>query len=83
MQVDFRYKMAKAIEQLFIQEYEYVLQDESSLDTKWLYVYRAHGIAGVIIRWIEEAFPESPEYMSRQILELMLTAAKVFYVKDI
>lgn len=82
IRVDFRYQMAKAIEQLFIDEYEYELDKGTVLNPKWLYIYRAHGISGVIIRWIEEDFSDSPEYMSKQIVELMLVSTKVFYVKD-
>ncbi|RDW20302.1 TetR family transcriptional regulator [Oceanobacillus arenosus] len=81
IRVDFRYKMAKAIEELFITEYEYELEEGSTLDPKWLYIYRSHGIAGLIIRWIEEGFSASPEYMAKQIVELMTTSTKVFTVK--
>ncbi|WP_368976687.1 TetR-like C-terminal domain-containing protein [Caldifermentibacillus hisashii] len=35
------------------------------LDTKWLYIFRSHGIAGMIIRWIEEDFSTPPEYMAK------------------
>lgn len=81
IKVDFRYKMAKAIEKLFIEEYQYELEADSSLNLKWLYVYRSHGIAGLIIRWIEEGFQESTEYMSEQVIELMITATDAFQVK--
>lgn len=82
IQVDFRFQMAKAIEQLFIFEYEYELHDEIVLDTKWLYTYRAYGLTGLIIRWVEEDFSDSPEHMTVQTLKLMTTATKVFYVKN-
>ncbi|WP_010095184.1 TetR/AcrR family transcriptional regulator [Ornithinibacillus scapharcae] len=81
IQVDFRFQMAKAIEELFIAEYEYELAEDSELDQKWLYIYRAHGVAGLIIRWIEEDCSTPPEYMSKQIIELMMTSTEVFYVK--
>lgn len=80
IQIDFRHKIAKAIEELFIAEYEYELE-ESHLDLKLLYIYRSHGIAGIIIRWIEDGFQESPEYMSEQIVALMVTSTKVFHIK--
>ncbi|KKI88409.1 transcriptional regulator [Bacillus sp. SA1-12] len=80
--VDFRYKMAKAIEVIFIEEYDYELEEGSQLNPKWLYIYRAHGIAGLIIRWIEEDFPSSPQYMAKQIVELMLISTEVFNVRD-
>ncbi|MBB3125665.1 AcrR family transcriptional regulator [Paenibacillus rhizosphaerae] len=82
IRADFRYRMAKAIEQLFIAEYDYEFSSATELDPKWLYIFRAHGIAGLVIRWIEEDFPESPEYMAKQIVELMLTSTEVFYVKN-
>lgn len=82
IRVDFRYQMAKAIEELFIAEYDYALKEGTILDQKWLYIYRAHGVAGLIIRWIEEGFSEEPEYMSKQIIELMVTSTEGFYVKD-
>lgn len=81
IRVDFRYRMAKAIEELFIMEYVYELDEGTHVDPKWLYIFRAHGIAGFIIRWIEEGFKESPDYMSEQIVELMLVSTKTFYVK--
>lgn len=81
IQVDFRFQMAKAIEQMFISEYEYELDDEASLDIKWLYTYRAYVLTGLILRWIEEAFPDSPEHMTEQTLKIMTTATKVFYIK--
>ncbi|RLL44858.1 TetR family transcriptional regulator [Oceanobacillus piezotolerans] len=82
IRVDFRYQMAKAIEELFIAEYNYVMSEGTILDPKWLYIYRAHGVAGLIIRWIEEDFSEEPEYMAKQIIELMVTSTDGFYVKD-
>ncbi|WP_138418725.1 TetR/AcrR family transcriptional regulator [Aquibacillus sediminis] len=81
IQANFRFQIAKAIEKLFIEEYEYELDENIDIDTKWLYTYRAHGIAGLIIRWIEEDFPTTPEYMTEQTLKLMTTATKAFYVK--
>ncbi|MFD1851534.1 TetR/AcrR family transcriptional regulator [Oceanobacillus bengalensis] len=81
IRVDFRYQIAKAIEALFLMEYEYELEEGTILNPKWLYVYRAHGIAGVIIRWMEEDFQADPAYMSEQIVELMLTSTEVFNVK--
>jgi AcrR family transcriptional regulator len=80
IRVDFRYQIAKAIEKLFIQEYEYEFTEGSHVNPKWFYVYRAHGIAGLIIRWMEEGFPDSPTYMAEQIVELMVTSTEVFYV---
>ncbi|WP_085992975.1 TetR/AcrR family transcriptional regulator [Oceanobacillus senegalensis] len=82
IRVDFRHQMARAIEDLFITEYRYELEEGTQLNPKWLYIYRAHGVAGLIIRWIEEDFSTSPEYMSKQIVELMVTATEVFYVKE-
>lgn len=82
IRVDFRHQMAKAIEDLFILEYDYQLKKDTIIDSKWLYIYRAHGVAGLIIRWIEEDFKEDPIYMSRQIIELMVTSTDGFYVKD-
>ncbi|PZX07296.1 TetR family transcriptional regulator [Psychrobacillus insolitus] len=80
IQVDFCYQMAKSIEQLFLTEYEYVL-DSKILDIKWLYIYRSHGLAGMIIRWIEDDFQESSKFMSQQVVELMLISTPLFYVK--
>lgn len=80
IRIDFRHKMAKSIEELFIAEYEYELE-ESNLDVKLLYIFRSHGIAGIIIRWIEDGFLASPEYMSEQIVALMVTSTKVFHHK--
>ena len=81
IRVDFRYQMAKAIEELFIAEYDYELAEGTILNPKWLYIYRAHGVTGLIIRWIEEDFSEEPEYMSQQIIELMVTSTSGFHVK--
>ena len=81
IRIDFRYKIAKTIEELFIAEYEYELEEENSLDLKLLYIYRSHGIAGIIIRWIEDGFLETPEYMSEQIVALMITSTKIFHIK--
>jgi AcrR family transcriptional regulator len=81
IRVDFRYQMAIALEEMFIEEYEYVIEDGVSVDTKWLYIYRAHGIAGLIIRWIEEDFSATPTYMAQQTLKLMTTSTRFFNVK--
>lgn len=78
---DFRHLMASAIEELFIAEYDYKLPADSMLEPKWLYVYRAHGLAGLIIRWIEEDFPDPPLQMAKQVVELMLVSTAVFEVK--
>ncbi|MET3699665.1 TetR family transcriptional regulator [Bacillus oleivorans] len=82
IRVDFRFQMANAIEELFIAEYEYELPEGTQLNPKWFYIYRAHGIAGVIIRWIEEDFRTPSDYMAKQIVELMVTSTDVFHVKD-
>ncbi|MBO0993424.1 TetR/AcrR family transcriptional regulator [Bacillus sp. SD088] len=82
LQVDFRYQMAKAIEELFIEGYQYEIKEETQLDPKWLYIYRSHGIAGLVIRWIEDGFSPSSYYMSEQIIELMLIKTEVFQVKN-
>lgn len=82
VQIGFYSKMATSIEQLFIQEYEYEFQRNSRINPSWLFIFRAHGIAGVIKRWIEEGCIESPQYLAVQIVELMLTSTEVFYVKD-
>ncbi|WP_047985522.1 TetR/AcrR family transcriptional regulator [Ornithinibacillus californiensis] len=82
IRVDFRFQIAKAIEEMFNREYDYEIEGDSYIDTKWLYIFRAHGIAGLIIRWIEEDFPDSPDYMSEQTLNFMTTATKVFHVKN-
>ena len=82
IRVDFRFQLANAIEELFIKEYQYELPKGTQLNPKWLYIYRAHGIAGVIIRWIEEDFRTPPEYMAKQIVELMVTSTEVFYMKE-
>ena len=81
IRIDFRYQLAKAIEKLFIEEYQYELEEANTLEPKWLYVYRAHGVAAVILRWIEDGYKESPLYMAEQILALMVTATDVFNVK--
>ena len=81
IQVDFRYQMAVAIERLFIEEYEYKISSKT-LDTKWLYIYRSHGIAGMIIRWIEEDFQTPNSEMAKQVIELMIVSTKVFRVKE-
>lgn len=80
IQIDFRHQIAEAIEELFITEYEYELPQESSLEPKWLYVYRASGIAGLIIRWIEDDFQEPPLKMAKQVVELMIVSTAVFKV---
>lgn len=82
IQVDFRYQMARVIEDLFVAEYDYELEEGSVIDPKWLYIYRAHGVAGLLIRWIEEDFPTTPQYMNTQIVELMLISTEVFHVKE-
>lgn len=82
IQIDFRHRIAEAIEELFLTEYDYELPKESSLEPKWLYVYRAHGIAGLIIRWIEDDFLETPLKMAKQVVELMIVSTAVFKVKN-
>jgi len=79
--VDFRYRLARAIEDLFVAEYDYELAHHAKIDPKWLYIYRAHGVAGLLIRWIEEDFTTSPQYMNEQIIELMLLSTEVFHIK--
>ncbi|BAC15140.1 transcriptional regulator (tetR-family) [Oceanobacillus iheyensis HTE831] len=83
IRVDFRFQLAKAIEDLFIQEYEYEILSDSNenINIKWFYIYRAHGIAGFIIRWIEDDFPHSPSYMAKQIVELMVSSTAIFHQK--
>ncbi|WP_273716922.1 TetR/AcrR family transcriptional regulator [Alkalihalobacillus pseudalcaliphilus] len=80
--INFRYRLAKAIEDLFIQEYDYRIDEEYNVSLTWLYIYRAHGIAGLIIRWIEENFPTSTNFMSEQVIELMLVSTPSFIKKD-
>lgn len=42
-----------------------------------------HGIAGFIIGWIEEDFPNTPTYMAEQTVELMTVSTEVFHRKGI
>ena len=82
IQVDIRHKMGVAIEQLFIQQYEYELTS-SEIDTKWLHIYRAHGLAAIIIRWIEEDFSTPAHEMAKQVLELLTLVTFKFKPKSI
>jgi len=81
VQTDFRHQMVRYIERLFVEEYEYELDEGMTVNPKWLYIYRAHGVAGLVIRWIEDDFPDSPQYMNEQIVALMLSSPEVFRVK--
>lgn len=82
IQVDFRYRMANAIEQLFKEEYQYDENEIKGVDIHLFYTYRAHGIVGIIIHWIEDNYPQTIEYMSRQIIQLMMVSTHQFWVKD-
>lgn len=81
LQVDIRYKIASAIEQLFIEQYEYELSTKD-VDVKWLYIYRAHGLSGMIIRWIEEDFATPAHVMAEQVLKLMTVTTYKFTVTE-
>jgi len=65
IRVDFRHQLAKTIEELFIKEYQFDIPKQLHLENSWLYVYRAHGVAAVIIRWLENGCVESPLEMSK------------------
>jgi len=80
--VDFRHKLAKTIEDLFIKEYNFEISEMLHLKSSWLYVYRAHGVAAVMIRWLENGCMESPLEMSNQILLLMVTDTSTFINKN-
>lgn len=82
IQVDMRHQIGLAIEELFIQQYEYELTS-SNVDIKWLYVYRAHGLAAMIIRWIEEDFSTPAQEMAEQVLQLMTLVTYTFKPKVI
>mgnify|MGYP003499196760 FL=1 len=81
LQVDIRHKIASAIENLFIEQYEYELST-SDIDVKWLYIYRAHGLSGMIIRWIEEDFSTPAHVMAEQVLKLMTVTTYKFTVTE-
>lgn len=83
IRVDFRHQLAKTIEELFINEYQYEIPEILHLESSWLYVYRAHGVAAVMIRWLENGCVESPTEMSRQILLLMVTGTSTFINKNV
>lgn len=80
--VDFRHQLAKTIEDLFIKEYNFETSEMLHLKSSWLYVYRAHGVAAVMIRWLENGCVESPLEMSNQILLLMVTDTSTFINKN-
>ena len=80
--VDFRHQLAKTIEDLFMKEYNFEISEMLHLKSSWLYVYRAHGVAAVMIRWLENGCVESPLEMSNQILLLMVTDASTFINKN-
>jgi len=82
IRVDFRHQLAKTIEELFIKEYQFEIPEQLHLDSSWLYVYRAHGVAAVMIRWLENGCVESPMEMSKQILLLMITGTSTFINKN-
>lgn len=80
LQVDIRHQIATAIEKLFIQQYEYALAS-TEVDVKWLYIYRAHGLADMMIKWIEEDFSTPSHIMAEQVLQLMTLVTYEFHVK--
>ena len=80
--VDFRHQLAKTIEDLFMKEYNFEISEMLHLKSSWLYVYRAHGVAAVMIRWLENGCVESPLEMSNQILLLMVTDTSTFINKN-
>lgn len=82
IKVDFRHKIASAIETHFIEAYDYELPEDTTIDLNSLYIFRAYGVAGLIIRWIEEDFPTAPEFMSEQVVQLMVVSTDVFHVKN-
>lgn len=82
IRADFRHQLAKTIEELFIKEYHFEIPEQLHLDSSWLYVYRAHGVAAVMIRWLENGCVESPMEMSKQILLLMITGTSTFINKN-
>jgi AcrR family transcriptional regulator len=83
IRVDFRHQLAKTIEELFIKEYQFEIPEQLQLDSSWLYVYKAHGVAAVMIRWLENGCIEKPEEMSKQILLLMVTSTSTFINKNL
>ena len=81
LQIDIRHQIAVAIERLFVQQYEYELPT-TDVDVKWLYIYRAHGLAGMIIHWIEEDFSTPSIVMAEQVLQLMTVVTYKFKVSS-
>ena len=83
IRVDFRHQLAKTIEELFIKEYQFEIPEQLHLESSWLNVYRAHGVAAVMIRWLENGCVETPLEMSKQILLLMITDTSTFINKNL
>lgn len=80
IQVDMRHQIAVAIEKLMIDEYDFEISS-TTFDINWLYLYRAHGLAAIFIRWIEEDFSTPAEIMSEQVLQLLTLDTHTFKTK--
>ena len=67
--IDFRDKLTNKIINLTVEDFEIESNeiDEEKVDDNLLMQYSAYGLAGLILDWVKEDFPISPEEFSKEL----------------
>lgn len=79
---DFREKMVKRLDQLFRDEFEFIITDiDPEIDINLFSTYRIQGIIGLILEWIDNDFRQSSSYMGDQLLRILRFFTPKIYIK--
>ncbi|MFD1849756.1 TetR/AcrR family transcriptional regulator [Oceanobacillus bengalensis] len=74
VQIDFRQKITEVLLNLFVDDFEYIGKSEQNpLEQSLLNRYCGYGVIGVILEWINEDFPTSPQKLSEELVKTMQT----------
>lgn len=80
----FREKLTKRMDQLFRQEFDFIVTElDAHIDTKLFSTYRIHGIIGLILEWIDSGFEQSTDYMGEQLIQILRFNTPQIFVKQL
>lgn len=78
---NFHEKLIKKLNELFREDFDFLITDIDNLDIQLFSTYRIHGIIGLILEWIENDFSKSSSYMAEQLIQILKFSTSKIYVK--
>ncbi|MFC4411684.1 TetR/AcrR family transcriptional regulator [Chungangia koreensis] len=78
---NFHEKLIRKLNELFREDFEFIVTDNDYIDVQLFSTYRIHGIIGLILEWVENDFTKSSTYMSEQLIQILKFSTSKVYIK--